>query len=272
MKDKLIRLKEVLSEMGSVLIAYSGGVDSTFLLKVSHDVLGDRVLAVTAISETYPEGEIQRAVRIATGLSIRHRIIETEELSNESFSSNPPERCYYCKGELFTRLIDIARQEGIAFVIDGSNHDDTGDFRPGMQAAKDLGIRSPLKEVGLTKEEIRVLSAEMGLETWDAPSSACLSSRFPYGMSITKEALKKVGAAESAMRRLGFIQFRVRHYGDIARIEVEKSEIPKFADEDLRKEVVSAIKSAGYTYICLDLEGYRTGSMNEVLKTKRVNY
>jgi uncharacterized protein len=267
LEQKLQQLKSVIKGLTSVLVAFSGGVDSTFLLKVCLDTLGsDNVLAVTAKSATYPERELNDAVRLAGMLGARHRIIESEELDIPGFSDNPPERCYYCKKELFGKLLDIAHREGLNFVVDGSNFDDTGDFRPGMRAVRELGVRSPLKESGITKEDIRTMSKRMGLPTWDKPSFACLSSRFPYGEKITKEKLKRVARAEEVLRDLGFSQYRVRSHDDIARIEVESGEMSRFFDRDLREQVAHKIKQAGFSYVTLDLLGYRTGSMNEVLK------
>lgn len=267
LEQKLQQLKSVIKGLTSVLVAFSGGVDSTFLLKVCLDTLGsDKVLAVTAKSATYPERELQDAVRLAGMLGARHKIIESEELDIPGFSDNPPERCYYCKKELFGKLLDIARHEGLNFVVDGSNFDDTADFRPGMRAVRELGVRSPLKESGITKEDIRAISKRMGLPTWDKPSFACLSSRFPYGEKITKEKLNRVARAEEALRDQGFSQYRVRSHGDIARIEVKPEEMGRFFDRDVREQVVQKIKLAGFSYVTLDLLGYRTGSMNEVLK------
>lgn len=262
-QQKLSRLKEILAGCGGAVIAYSGGVDSTFLAKVARDVLEDRALAVTACSETYPDHEVKEALALAEQLGLRHLTIWTEELANEEFAANPPDRCYFCKTELFGKLLDIAREHGLSYVLDGANHDDQFDHRPGMRAGGELGVRSPLKEAGLTKEDIRQLSREMGLPTWDKPSFACLSSRFPYGERITQEKLTMVGRAEDYLRSLGVGQLRVRHHGDLARIEVAATDFPKVlaaADEIARK-----LKELGYTYVALDLQGYRTGSMNEVL-------
>lgn len=266
LNEKFQQLKSIIKNLSSVVVAFSGGVDSTFLLKVCLDTLGyEKVLAVTAKSATYPISELQDAEKLARMLGARHKIIESEELDIPGFSDNPPERCYYCKKELFGKLLDIAREENINFVVDGSNFDDTGDFRPGMRAVAELGIRSPLKESGLKKDDIRFLSREMGLPTWNKPSFACLSSRFPYGEKITREKLNRVARAEEVLRELGFTQYRVRSHGDIARIEVKTEEMGRFFQKDLRKEVVAKIKQAGFNYVTLDLLGYRTGSMNEVL-------
>ena len=263
--SKFEKLKKILSKMGKVLIAFSGGVDSTFLLKVAQDVLGDNVLAVIASSETYPEREREEAIRFAQMFNVRHMVIHTKELDSPEFSNNPPERCYFCKKELFSKLKDIADAEGIPYVLDGSNYEDTTDFRPGMKAAEELKIRSPLKEVQLLKKEIRQLSRELDLPTWDKPSFACLSSRFPYYSEIDSISLKQIDQAEEFLRGLGFMQIRVRHHGQTARIEIESDEFPKIMKPEIREEVVRNFRKLGYTYITLDLAGYRTGSMNEPL-------
>lgn len=264
-QKKFDNLNDILSDMGKVLVAFSGGVDSTFLLAAAKNVLGEDVLAVIASSETYPQREIEDAKKIAQEMGIRYIEIHTSELENPNFSKNPPQRCYYCKQELFSKLKEIAQDESIPYVLDGSNFDDTDDFRPGLTAAKELGIRSPLKEAELRKDEIRVLSKELDLNTWDKPSLACLSSRFPYYTEIRKESLKQVGQAEDFLRNLGFTQVRVRHYEQIARIEIEREEFPRLMEEAVREKVVEEFKRLGYTYISLDLAGYRTGSMNESL-------
>jgi len=262
---KLEILKEILRETKSALIAYSGGVDSTFLLKIARDTLGSDVLAVTADSPTYPSQEIQEARTLARKLSVRHLTIETEEFSDSNFISNPPDRCYYCKKELFSKLRKIARENHLNHILDGSNLDDEKDFRPGMRAAREFGVRSPLREAGFTKADIRQLSKKLDLATWNKPALACLASRFPYGEPLTKQNLGRVGKAEKLLRDMGMGQVRVRHHGHIARIEVPRGEINRFLSDSFRKKLVDKLKELGYTYVTLDLEGYRTGSMNEVL-------
>jgi len=258
-------LKSSLEEMGTVLVAFSGGVDSSFLLKTAQDILGDRVLAVIAKSETYPEKEQEEAVRLAEKWNVRLKIIRTDELDNPEFVQNPPTRCYFCKNELFSKLKEIASSEGIPYVCDGANYEDLDDFRPGAKAAMELGVRSPLKEAGLVKDEIREISKWMDLPTWNKPSLACLSSRFPYNSEIDRDSLKQIDQAEDYLRSKGFTQVRVRHHGQIARIEVEPDKIVVLMDPELRRDVVENLKAFGYSYVTIDLVGYRTGSMNEPL-------
>ncbi len=269
LESKYQRLKALLSETGGMVVAYSGGVDSTLLLRVAVEVLGERALAVTASSQTYPAQEVAEALCLAGELGARLREIHTEELAHEEFASNPPERCFYCKQELFGKLVEMAREEGLPAVADGSNVDDTGDYRPGMRAAAELGIRSPLREAGFTKADVRELSKELGLPTWDKPSFACLASRFPYGERITPENLGRVGAAEQVLRELGFRQVRVRHHGDSARIEVGPEDLGRAIEPEHRERIVSELTKLGYLYVTLDLEGYRTGSMNKPLARER---
>jgi len=264
---KLEKLRKILQGIGPSVVAYSGGVDSTFLLKIASEVLGkDKVLAVSAKSQTYPIGELDSAKEMAKEIGVEHLVIESEELKIPEFIMNPTDRCYYCKTELFQKLKEIAKERGFNFVLDGSNYDDMRDFRPGLKALSELGIRSPLKEAMMTKEDIRYLSKKMGLKTWDKPSLACLASRFPYGKEITKEKLTTVDQAERFLRGLDFRQVRVRHHGEIARIELEKNDIRTLISRGLMDRVVEKFKELGFIYVTLDLEGYRTGSMNEPLK------
>ena len=265
-REKFEKLQQIIRSYGRLVVAFSGGVDSSFLLKVAHDVLGDSVLAVTAQSVTFPEREYQEAVAFAKKWGIRHRTIVSEELDVEGFAENPVNRCYLCKNELFTKIKGIANEEQTNFVAEGSNMDDLTDYRPGLQAVKEQGVVSPLRLAGLTKKEIRILSKDLGLSTWDKPAFACLSSRFPYGEKITREKLIAIDRAEQYLRDIGFYQVRVRHHGTIARIEVDAIEITRFLDEQLRADIDKHLKSLGFTYVCIDLKGYRTGSMNETLK------
>jgi uncharacterized protein len=265
-KTKFVRLKEIFQSMEKVLVAYSGGVDSTLLLKVAQDTLGDKnVLAVTALSPLYPERELAGVKKLIHALGVRHRFIRSNELEIPRFSENPPDRCYYCKNKLFRELLDIAKEEVIPFIVEGSTLDDDKDHRPGRVAIQELGIRSPLKEAMFAKMEIRELSKELGLPTWDKPSFACLASRFPYGEEITEEALRMVEAAEGFLFGVGFKQVRVRHYGNLARIEILNEEMERLMNGSLREKVVNRLKEIGYTYVTLDLQGFRSGSMNEVL-------
>lgn len=262
---KLNVLKEVISDCGSILIAFSGGADSTFLLKVALDVLPkNKVLAVTADSPTYPKEELLFSRNVAKILGARHRIIKTNELREKKFACNPVNRCYFCKSELFSRLKSIAAKLKLNVVADGTSISDKSDFRPGSLARQELKIRSPLSEAGLAKEEIRKLSKDMGLGTWDKPSLACLASRIPYGTRINPDLLEQVDRAEAYLRSLGFRQVRLRHYNGLCRIEVSKEDIRRLITK--RVQVVDRLKKIGYNYVTVDLEGYRTGSMNEVIR------
>ena len=270
LQNKLKKLEYHIKQMGSLAVAYSGGVDSTFLLRVAHGALQDLTIAVTARSSTYPEREFKEAAEFARSVGIKHIVIESEELDIEGFTDNPPNRCYLCKYELFSKIKEVAEKNNIQFIAEGSNVDDLGDYRPGMQAIKELGIISPLKDAGLDKDEIRILSKQMGLPTWDKPAFACLASRFPYGVKITREKLAMVDRAERYLIELGFKQVRVRYHGDTARIEVAESERLKFFDLELMNNVYKYFQEIGFAYTSLDLKGYRTGSLNEVIDTKKL--
>lgn len=262
LKEKTDRLRAILADMGGCVIGFSGGVDSTLLFAVAAELLGERALAVTATSQTYPERELNEARELAGRIGGRHRVIVSEELDIPEFRDNPRNRCYYCKKELFGKLREIAGREGLGHVLDGTNCDDAGDHRPGRTAAAELGVRSPLEEAGFTKQDIRDLSLYMGLTTWDKPAFACLSSRFPYGTAITPARVGQVGRAEESLRGLGFRTLRVRYHGSVARIELGEGEFERAAGSH-RDEVIRVVKAAGFTYVALDLQGYRTGAMNE---------
>jgi pyridinium-3,5-biscarboxylic acid mononucleotide sulfurtransferase len=264
------KLDEYLKSLGSIAVAFSGGVDSTFLLKSAYDVLGDKAIAVTARSSTFPERELKESTAFAQQSGIRQIVIDSEELSIRGYTENPADRCYYCKSELFSKIRNTADENGIKYIAEGSNMDDLGDYRPGLRAAEEKGAVSPLRAAGLHKEEIRLLSREMGLPTWDKPSYACLASRVPYGEKITREKLSAIDEAEQYLIDLGLRQVRVRHHGEIARIELLPEDMKKLFESALYMKVYEKIKALGFTYVALDLKGYTTGSMNAVLDKKTI--
>lgn len=268
LEDKFRALKKQLGELESVAIAFSGGVDSTFLAKTAFDVLGSRAVAVTATSTTYPKREFSESLVLSEKIGIRQIIIESEETEIEGFKNNPPNRCYFCKHELFSKVMEVARKENLNYVLDGSNHDDLGDFRPGSKAARELKVISPLMDAQLTKDDIRALSKDLDLPTWDKPAFACLSSRFPYGQEIVPEKLSMVEEAEDYLLSLGFRQLRVRHHGEVARIEIAPEERSKLFDISLMDRIALKFKEIGFTYTAVELAGYRMGSMNAVLHKK----
>ena len=265
--DKLDALKDLLRGMESVLVAYSGGVDSTFLLRVAHDLLGDRAVAATALSDSYPQAELEEAKQYAREMGVRHILVETNEMEREEYRRNDSGRCYFCKTELFEKLGPIAANEGLRHVLYGEISDDRGDHRPGARAAREQSIRAPLAEVGLSKLEIRRLSRDLGLATWEKPSMACLASRIPYGGEVTPEKLQRVERAEAVLRELGLRQYRVRHHDTIARIELDPRDFEELVRSPVRDLVITRFREIGYLYVTLDLQGYRTGSLNEALKS-----
>jgi len=268
---KAARLRELLAGYRSVLIAFSGGVDSAYLAIAAHDVLGDRAVAITADSPSYPDTHRQLALAIARDFGFKHEMISTAELERPEYRANPANRCYYCKDELYSELAAMARQRDVAVVIDGNNADDRGDYRPGRQAAREHGVRSPLDEADLTKADIRELARAAGLASWDEPASACLSSRIPYGQEVTDQRLRQIERAEQVLRDLGFRIFRVRHHDTVARLEIAKAEMPRALDPAVNATLVASLKALGYQYVSLDLQGYRLGSLNEALPLRPVS-
>jgi len=263
METNLQKLKKMLVEMASVVVAYSGGIDSTLLLKIAYDTLGDQAIGVTAISESVPEEEVEEAKSIAQQIGVSHIIINSREMGDSRYLENTSNRCYFCRFITYEDILDYAHQHGFNFVLDGTNADDVDDHRPGRKAALEQGVRSPLQEAGITKAEIRELARELGLSNWNKPAAACLSSRIPYGTLITAAKLSQVEKAEAALKRLGFSQLRVRHHDQVARIEVPPVDFQTVLSR--RDAILAALKDAGYLYITLDLAGFRSGSMNEVL-------
>ena len=270
MHDKEDALRRLIATFDSAIVAFSGGVDSAYLAWVSHDVLGERVLAVTADSPSYPDRHRALALDVAAKFAFPHEIIRTDEMAKPEYRANPVNRCYYCKQELYTHLSAIAKARGMQVILDGNNADDRGDYRPGRQAAREFGVRSPLDEVGLTKQEIRDLSQAAGLPTWNEPASACLSSRIPYHSEVTDEKLRTIEQAERVLRDLGFRVCRLRHHDTIARIELGTDEMTRALDPAIRAELVRQLKALGYQFVTLDLQGYRLGSLNDVLRLRPV--
>ncbi len=268
-QNKLTALQTIFQEMGQALIAYSGGIDSTLMAKIAYDVLGDKSIAITAVSPSLLPEELDEAQTQAEIIGIKHELIETEEMNNPNYTSNPVNRCYFCKSELHDKLKIITHQRGYPYVIDGVNADDLQDYRPGIQAAKERGVRSPLAEVGVTKLEVRELTKLLGLSWWDKPSQPCLSSRFPYGEEITIEKLHRVGRAEMYLRKLGYNNLRVRSDGETAKIELLPEQIANFVINSNLPEIVKHFQSLGFSYVTLDLEGYRSGKLNDMIQEQK---
>jgi uncharacterized protein len=269
--EKGRRLRDILAGYRSVLIAFSGGVDSAYLAIAAAAALGDRALAVTADSPSYPDAHRRLALSIASDFGFAHEVIHTSELERPEYRANPANRCYYCKDELYSRLAAVAAERGLAVVVDGNNADDRGDYRPGRQAAREHGVRSPLDEADLTKDDIRALAREAGLQSWNEPASACLSSRIPYGTEVSDDKLRQIEQAETVLRDLGFRVFRVRHHDTVARLEIARSEMARALDPAINASLVTALKALGYQYVSLDLQGYRLGSLNEALLLRPVS-
>ncbi len=264
-EEKYKKLQDLIRGYGKLLVAYSGGVDSTFLLKVAADVLGGNALGIIGVSPSLPRRELEEALEIARKFRLPCHQLRTEEMEDENYARNPANRCYYCKRELFGKMVAYARRHGYPFIADGTNFDDTGDYRPGQEAARELQVVSPLKDAGLGKTDIRRISHSLGLPTWDKPAYACLSSRFPTGLPITEQALRQVEQAEDVLFALGFRQLRVRHHRQIARIEVGSEEIARFLNPEVRREVAERLREIGYQFVTLDLAGYRQGSLNQLI-------
>jgi len=271
LRDKEQRLHAILTDLGSVIVAFSGGVDSAYLAVAAKAALGPRALAITADSPSYPDHHRQMANAVARQFELRHEVVETGELERPEYRANPANRCYFCKQELYTTLTRVARERGIGAIADGSNADDRGDYRPGRQAAREHGVVSPLDQAELTKDEIRLLARHAGLPTWDAPASACLSSRIPYGSEVTVDKLRMIERAESVLRDAGFRVCRVRHHDMMARLEIARSEMARALDPAISEHLVRELKAIGYHHVVLDLQGYRLGSLNEALRLRPVS-